>query len=401
MKEVEFNCYECDADIMEWESRGVYTDNDEVICVDCRDDASYDNRVCDDCGEVYSCSSYLQDTYEIGYVCDDCVDSGDYGIAKDSYGDDCLVHVDNIIYIHGEPRTDDVDHFNCEECGDVFHEHEDAGDPFVWRCQPCDDLINSGHELIREYNDNPPIEFFGECHTGAGRYAGVELEIDYGDVCGFAEEVNEEMDSRIFLMEDSSLSNDGVEIITQPLSYDEHMNTGLWDWVTREADNYGFDGEADSCGIHVHISRDSLWNSNTIDNLLFLVNRYWTKIVEFSRRDYCDLERWADKHVKDKPERDVKIDDIKNGEWGRNRYSAINLRNHHTIEFRMFKGSLKQAEILGAIQFAYLFVDIADTYAYMEDNIEDVMWNEIMDFAKEHYYIAYMEFERLGVGFEV
>ena len=114
-----------------------------------------------------------------------------------------------------------------------------------------------------------------------------------------------------------------------------------------------------TCGLHVHLSRTFLGNTETerdlnIAKLIILFDRFWdSHIVPFSRRDYNALQSWADKPsvecVSTDSETEV-VDKIKQYKCS-GRYKAINLQNYSTIEFRLFRGTLNFNTFLASLQF--------------------------------------------------
>ena len=54
------------------------------------------------------------------------------------------------------------------------------------------------------------------------------------------------------------------------------------------------------------------------------------------------------------------------------RYTCVNLQNKNTIEFRMFRGTLKYNTIIATIQFVDYLTDIAKELR--EDEIQELTW---------------------------
>ena len=69
-------------------------------------------------------------------------------------------------------------------------------------------------------------------------------------------------------------------------------------------------------------------------------------MLKFSRRSQDQLNRWAARYgYKDRPEEILKA--AKKGEYGR--YACVNIMNRDTIEFRIFRGTLKYNTLAAAL----------------------------------------------------
>jgi hypothetical protein len=147
------------------------------------------------------------------------------------------------------------------------------------------------------------------------------------------------------LKDDGSLSY-GIEIATQPASMFEHkarltrlfanLPRGLRSWRER------------SCGLHIHVSRSPL-SELTIAKTVCFVNanhnrRFIRLIAGRESNSYCKIET-------------KKLGSA--AKYNDDRYEAINLQNDRTIEFRLFKGTLRQASVFKALEFT----DALTTYA--------------------------------------
>ena len=110
---------------------------------------------------------------------------------------------------------------------------------------------------------------------------------------------------------------------------------------------------------------------------MLLFDRWYdTEIVQFARRNLSNMRRWADKPDADiRPEDDDNTARSKAKNTAKHRYKAINLCNSHTVEFRIFRGTLKQNTILASIQW----IDTLIKYCH-ETQLKDlfnVSWSDI------------------------
>ena len=85
-----------------------------------------------------------------------------------------------------------------------------------------------------------------------------------------------------------------------------------------------------------------------IARILYFVEKHWEELLKFSRRTPRQLERWAARYgYKDRPQEI--LEQAKKGSHA-GRYSCVNLENRATIEFRMFRGTLKLNSLLATLQ---------------------------------------------------
>ena len=111
--------------------------------------------------------------------------------------------------------------------------------------------------------------------------------------------------------------------------------------------------------------------------------------MKFSRRTKHQLERWAARYrYKDKP-KEI-LDHAKSG--GNNgRYSCVNLENRNTIEFRMFRGTLKLNTII-----VNRICDVA--FSLSDDEIKDMSWTTFVSGCVEPELIEYLKERRIYVN---
>jgi len=123
--------------------------------------------------------------------------------------------------------------------------------------------------------------------------------------------------------------------------------------------------------LHIHASRglfgtNTLQQELTVAKLMLLFNREWDAfIVKFARRNYSDLERWSKKpdiENTDLISTSNALQKVQKSKDTNDRYQAINLCNRHTIEFRIFRSTLRPERVLSALQLVDVLI------AYCKDN---------------------------------
>jgi hypothetical protein len=198
-----------------------------------------------------------------------------------------------------------------------------------------------------------------------GRFLGVELEVERragaeesrGVIAKrIADWVNNQAaditaerhpDALLHFETDGSLS-DGFEMVTAPLGLDDHAR--LWKVALSPTMTRGLRShDTTTCGLHVHVSREGL-SDLQVSKVVCFVNDPDNRelIVGVARRygtHYCGVSR---KRLATAHENDG------------NRYQAVNLCNSRTIEFRIFRGSLKYSAVMAAIEFTNAVVDFCN-----------------------------------------
>lgn len=372
--------------------------NGNIVCHECIEN---EYTVCKECGKYFPDSHVTQVNAHLGYdsfyVCDDCLkDSGDY-IQCDNCGGwvtDEYTHADE----YGHRICDDCydrECYTCANCGEIIHmTHVYWRDQYTYceSCAPNDDES----DFINQYAYKPDPIFYG--NQNDAMYMGVELEIDKGrDRCSCAEELHDlsEDDDLFYLKSDGSLDY-GIEIVTHPCTLEYHTQSFPWEKICDVAETNGFKShDANTCGLHVHVSRDALGKFSyqqeaTIAKIVLLVDRFWDEIVRFSRRDIDKIDHWAAKPNAEITKDDTittAVDKVKKA--SSSRYRAVNLENECTIEFRMFRGTLNVNTIYATLQF----VDHLCRFA-MDTCIEkcmDVSWTSFIGCPKYPELKSYLD----------
>ena len=295
----------------------------------------------------------------------------------------------------------DEHYTSCVECGRIIHRedarYEDLGDePLCYHCYES----NRGHDYIEDYCYKPEPIFYGS----GKRFFGIELEVDNGGECdGNAASVmhigNGNGLEHIYCKHDGSL-DEGFEIVTHPMTLDYHLNEMPWkSMLTRLKTLHYLSHQAGTCGLHIHVNRDSLGETydtqeETIARILYFFEKNWEELLKFSRRTNRQLEQWAARYgYKDKP-KEI-LDHAKSG--GNNgRYSCVNLYNSNTIEFRIFRGTLKLNTIIATLQLVNRICDVA--FCLSDDDIKSMSWTTFVSGCVEPELIEYLKERRIYVN---
>lgn len=309
----------------------------------------------------------------------------------------------------GEPDTPlcqdcyDEDYTHCHRCGVLLREASaqyEASDLYYERpyCNSCY-LDCTEDQPIHDYYFKPKPIFYGE----GPRYFGVELELDEGgeDSCNarsLLETANCEEDY-LYIKHDGSL-NDGLELVTHPMSLDYQIHRLPWGALCQKAVSQGYlSHRSGTCGLHVHISRAAFGSTEraqdaAIARVLYFFEKHWEELLKFSRRTRSQLERWADRYgYKEQP---MEILDYAKKGYHSGRYTCINLQNADTVEFRMFRGTLKPNTIFATLQLLDRICDVAISMSDQE--VRSIAWTSFVEGCHAPELVQYLKERRLYVN---
>ena len=252
--------------------------------------------------------------------------------------------------------------------------------------------------MIHEYSYKPNPIFYGE----GNRYFGIELEIDEaGKDDDYAEElldianIHEDL---LYIKTDGSL-DDGMELVSHPCTLDYHCNEFPWEDILHCAIRQGYRShQTSTCGLHLHVNRTAFSDSQegqdeVISRILYFVEHHWNELLKFSRRSEYSMNRWAARYGYEHTPKAI-MDKAKKG--GNGRYAAVNLCNYHTVEFRLFRGTLKYNTFIATIQ---LVNRICDAAMYNTDeSIAKLSWSDFVADITELELIQYLKERQLYIN---
>jgi hypothetical protein len=293
----------------------------------------YDLYACDDCGTICSeattvrhgysiCSSCLHDNYSF------CEDISEW--VQSEYAVAALSANGHEIFIYDDSSEDyEFD----EERGMLVH---------------VDFVDNS---VIRGYHSSKSDFSFkrDEWTTKHRRFLGVELEVESNgsdNKARIAKRIHEAVNSggrKVFFERDGSLS-DGFEMVTNPMSLPALRD--LFTFLNTDLIKGLRSHNTSSCGLHIHVSKDNL-TALQIQKVVAFVNspaNEWF-IRGLARRYSTGFCRVMDKKVG------------KGIHASHDRYEAVNVTNNKTIEFRIFRGSLKYEAVVAAMEFCHAILE--------------------------------------------
>lgn len=290
---------------------------------------------------------------------------------------------------------------SCDRCGRIIHQNDayysrDDEDDEYPLCYTC---YSSRGKAIQDYYYKPEPLFRGD----GPRYFGVELEIDGAgedgeSACEIMEIANSNGLENLYCKHDGSL-DDGFEMVTHPMTLDYHRNEMPWKKILECAVQMGYTShQAGTCGLHVHVNRNAFGETEreqdaVIARILFFFEKNWEELLKFSRRTQSQLNHWAARYgYKDQPKE--LLDHAKKGNAGR--YTSVNLTNTNTIEFRIFRGTLKYNTLIATLQLLDRICDVA--LFLSDDQIKEMSWTTFVSGCTAPELVQYLKERRLYVN---
>jgi hypothetical protein len=267
------------------------------------------------------------------------------------------------------PSCHDNSAHTCDDCG---AERWDGDDHYEYCEGSSDDDDDSYSSAIRawDYEVLDTLNFLGQ--PADKLWLGVELEVECKSDSGWhrgelADEVAAAMAGFAVLKSDGSLNN-GFEIVTAPATIEIHRT----EWTKRFYGKSFIKGlrswDAGTCGLHVHISRQPL-----------------SKLTQAKIVGFCNIEEnrtWMEKLAG----RTSHYAEFKNVEqlgeqWGyqRSRYRVVNVENADTLEFRIFKGSLRPERLWRALEFVHSLVKFCE-----QTSLEKLQASQYLEWLGKH-----------------
>lgn len=390
-------------------------DNDILYCAGCEDTIleGNDSHVMDDmtyCGtcalECYDCSTIHSADDSISGYCRDCGtwcrrcddgmsqnDSCDVG--GETWCDDCRSNHTFYCDSCEESYPDDMSYVctnernYCEACRDEYLTYCDSCDEYSAEHSPCEcnadgnccNGLSQGRG-IHSYDCKPEqgqLNFHGK--SSRGLYLGLELECEILGSRNSPDLLHKasahasirlegvarlKHDGSIGRLDGDIVGDDGFEIVTDPhthLTYRERSDT-LWSVIESLRKDYGARAwDTQSCGLHIHISRDGFNNGAHMHRFLSIVYGNSPHLIKFAGR-LSEYARFNDVYTVvydgyDRPKMSMSLK-AKLDHRGRHRtqrYSAVNVQNDHTIELRFFKGTMNKAGVLSALDLTQAMVE--------------------------------------------
>ena len=303
--------------------------------------------------------------------------------------DECYILSGNANYVEngrcGYYTHDD----NCNGCNDIYryngdwidsrymernslvHDSEgnirDIDDVYYWESdctyhdEPEEDEDDEDDEdedsgmdaaCINSYSYRPSMKFHKLSNENENApFFGIELEVERKNSNGLKHKYMAGLidHEHWYFKTDGSLT-DGFEIVTHPMTFnyiqqnEKEFTNSLKLLVENGYNSY----DANTCGMHIHISKNNFTTWHLYRFLKFFVeNKEF--IIAISQRKMEKLKKWA--NIEDDNDTSL-IYKAKKKDGNNERYVAINLQNKATLEIRIFRGTLNINSFMKNIEFA-------------------------------------------------
>ena len=349
-------CDNCNSSI-DPDNGSVLSDDNETLCLDCM----FSCERCDYIGNRGSDDYQSIDGDEIW--CNACTE------AHASWCERHEEYVTRSMYY-----IQDVGESWCVHC---------AEDRASW-CETCDEYYADGCEEcmnsrdIHDYNYRPDPIFRLVEGENTKLYFGIEIETEVSrnghdiTACSeYAAQILEHEHDLAYLKHDGSLNN-GFEIVTHPAShaYYKQEDNPLWAVLESLRNTYQMKSwDTGTCGLHIHISRAGFSSGSHQHRFLQLI---YSNPEFYSTLAGREASHWAkfDDVVRAEREYDAYGSSMGYKQWRSykhklehhnnnrsDRYSAVNTLNRHTLEMRIFRGSVNGRNVKAALDLAHASVE--------------------------------------------
>ena len=273
----------------------------------------------------------------------------------------------------------------CESCSDVVIDDDahavgydmwctDCCDNYAFWCEDCCEYAPNDYAIdhqhngdLLEYNDTPPLVFYG--NDPHGYFLGLELEMEDNTGCSISSGVEmvstaKGLGNHFFCKSDGSLY-DGMEMVSHPMTL-AYWQSKRDDFaaLTSALRSLGMRSwDTDSAGIHVHVSASAFDSDRHLWLFQQMFYRNPDSIAKYAGRE---SQRWARIRV-EKGDVTMYTKVRKDGRYrGLDRYMAVNLTNSNTIEVRVFRGSLNPNRVYANLELVHALVEYTRTLTFTQ-----------------------------------
>ena len=290
----------------------------------------------------------------------------DFGICEDCG----VVEIDSNFH-----TAYDGDRIVCDSCFQDYYYHDRSGQ-----------YVHNDDENYSEDNDDDD-SIIGEYHSSADNlgkipslfdkrksqiFLGLELEIEVNEDYSRSDKAeiilsnigtytdNQNDRYTYCLAEDDGSLNHGFELVTGYTGLDVHeKQLAYFKKPIRGLRSH----DTSTCGLHIHIDKRNVTLNHATKMILFMNDSGNQKLIKtIARRSsnrFCKvLNKKADYSWLKSAKRSS--DPLR--QLNEDRYECLNFHNDNTIEFRLFKGTLKFESIMSCLEFTYA------TWFFCKDN---------------------------------
>lgn len=187
-------------------------------------------------------------------------------------------------------------------------------------------------------------------------------------------ESDSDEENLIYSTHDSTVQ---IEFDTMPCSLEFHKNKMNYREMFEYLDKEGYKGhDCKTAGLHIHANRSYLGKSRisqelVISKILYILEKFNDEICVIARRDNEYSEFAGEK------QNENSIVELYSKYKDKGKRAALNLQHKDTIEFRMFKSTLKYETFILTLEFVKDIIDYAKSVDIEE--IELAKWSDLMN----------------------
>jgi hypothetical protein len=215
-------------------------------------------------------------------------------------------------------------------------------------------------------------------------YLGFELETEMRRVDDGSAFASSALLGTAYLKHDGSISS-GFEIVTHPHTHQQYRENSATLWNTIETLRKDYDArswDTDTCGLHIHLSRDGFSSGAHLHRFIAFVYHNAPHMMKFAGRK-TRFARFNDVYTFDQYDRPVFSLKHKVGDPNRHsteRYSAVNTQNPNTIELRFFRGTMNTSSVLSALDLAQAMVEYTRELRLDDVKLGALSWDWFADY---------------------
>jgi hypothetical protein len=349
---------------------GYYAMKDNCIMAEgeyMHEDEDCDDYIWDEIDEEYimaNNSSYVETGRDGFYTHDDnCTDLNEIYRYNGEWINAAYMQRNGLVHdCDGDiANLDDVYYWECD--GEYHHGPEyDDDDCDDDDCDDDDDDMDAA--CINSYSYRPAMNFHKLSNENENApFFGIELEVERKNSNGLKHKYMAGMikHEHWYFKTDGSLT-DGFEIVSHPMTFNyiQQSEKSFTESLKKLVENGYNSYDANTCGMHIHISKNNFTTWHLYRFLKFFVeNKEF--ITSISQRKIEKLKKWA--NIEDDNDTSL-IYKAKKKDGNSERYVAINLKNSQTIEIRIFRGTLNINSFMKNIEFSHAL------FMYTKENKE-------------------------------
>lgn len=298
--------------------------------------------------------------------------SGDWaGLLNDKFNtrDICQCNDCNTVDVEDNGSTAYDDYWVCSSCLDDSYVYSDNRDTYITQ----DDYDEEQEEEERE-RDDEDSRIIGGRHDNKNVLGhipsafdnrkpsvlmGMELEVEVGSDYSRSDKAEELYDEikwvtpdhqYIFIEDDGSLDH-GFEIVTGYTGLDVHADMlKFFKKPWRNVRSH----DTRTCGLHVHIDKKDVSLFHACKMVFFINDSNNQKLIrDIARRSNHHYAKIGNKKASYQWLKDARKGHDPLNRLNDDRTEALNFQNPNTIEFRLFKGTLRYETIMACLEFTY------------------------------------------------